>query len=271
MATTVLNNLIDPQVLSDFIDEKLTDKMVFAPLATVDALLEGRPGSTVTMPVWKYIGAASTVAEGESIPLASIVQSSASVAIHKLAKGSEFTDEAALSGFGDIASETGYQLVLSIADALDGELLDILGSIGADMTHSCASSTALAGDDVNDALELFGEDIDDGEKVLLVSPSDATRLRKASNWLPASEIAADRMVRGAIGEIYGCQVIITNRLKDYANGRAFIVKPGALRLFLKRDSLVETERDIIRKVTVTTADKHFAVYLYREDGAIKLA
>ena len=269
MATTVLNNLIDPQVLADFIDEKLTDKMVFAPLATVDALLEGRPGSTVTLPVWKYIGAASTVAEGESIPLASIVQSSASVAIHKVAKGSEFTDEAALSGYGDISAETGYQLVTAIADCLDGELLGILESIGADMTHSAASSSALAGDDVNDALELFGEDIDDGSKVLLVSPADATKLRKASAWLPASEIAADRMVRGAIGEIYGCQVIITNRLKN--KGEAFIVKPGALRLFLKRDTMVETERDIIRKVTVTTADKHFAAYLYREDGAIKIA
>lgn len=269
MATTMLANLIDPQVLSDFIDEKLVDNMVFAPLATVDTLLEGRPGSTVTMPVWQYIGAASTVGEGESIPLASITQTSASVAIHKVAKGTEYTDEAALSGYGDIASESGYQLVLSIADALDNELLGILEGISADMTHSAASSTGIAGDDINDALELFGEDVDNGVRVLLVSPADATKLRKANAWLPASEIAADRMVRGAIGEVYGCQVIISNRLKN--KDEAFIVKPGALRLFLKRDSLVETERDIIRKTTVVTADKHFACYLYNEANAVKIS
>ena len=99
MATTVLANLLDPQVVADFIDEKLVDNMVFAPLADIDALLEGRPGSTVTLPKWQYIGAASTVNEGAAIPLESLTQTWASVQIHKIAKGTEFTDEAALSGF----------------------------------------------------------------------------------------------------------------------------------------------------------------------------
>lgn len=267
MATTLLTNLLDPQVVADFIDEKLTDKMVFAPLADVDTLLEGRPGSTVLMPQWSYIGAASTVNENEAISLTSMNQTWASVQIHKIAKGTEFTDEAALSGAGDIASEAGYQLVLAIADGLDKELLTVLESIGADMTQSYASGSLFA-DAVNDALEKFGEDIDDGAKVLLVSPADATSLRKASDWLPASEIAADRMVRGAIGEIYGCQVIITNRLRS--KSEAFIVKPGALRLFLKRDTLVETARDIVYKRTTATADKHFACYLYDENKAVKI-
>ena len=268
MATTVLANLIDPQVIADFIDEKLTDKMVFAPLATIDTLLEGRPGSTVTMPSWQYIGAASTVAENASIPLTSLTQSSVSVAIHKIAKGTEFTDEAALSGYGDVAQESGVQLVTAIADGLDGEMLAVLESIASTMSSSY-TSTGLTADDVNNALELFGEDIDDGARVLLVNPADATKLRKASDWLPASEIAADRMVRGAIGEIYGCQVIVTNRLKG--KKEAFIVKPDALRLFLKRDTMVESDRDIVYKKTVVTADKHFAAYLYNASRAIKIA
>ena len=268
MATTLLANLLDPQVVADFIDEKLTDKMVFAPLADIDALLEGRPGSTVTMPKWEYIGAASTVAENGAIPLESMNQTTASVAIHKIGIGVEFTDEAALSGFGDIASEAGNQLVLAIADGLDKELLAILENIDSTMTQTYASGSLFA-DCVNGGLELFGEDIDEGTKVLLVSPADATPLRKAADWLPASEIAADRMVRGAIGEIYGCQVIITNRLRG--KSEAFIVKPGALRLFLKRDTMVETARDIVYKRTTATADKHFAAYLYDESKAVKIA
>lgn len=267
MATTLLTNLLDPQVVADFIDEKLTDKMVFAPLADVDTLLEGRAGSTVTLPQWGYIGSASTVGENEAISLTSMVQTWASVSIHKIAKGTEFTDEAALSGAGDIASEAGSQLVLAVADGLDGEMLTVLESIGAEMTQSYASGSLFA-DAVNDALEKFGEDIDDGAKVLLVAPADATPLRKAKEWLPASEIAADRMVRGAIGEIYGCQVIITNRLKN--KSEAFIVKPGALRLYLKRDTMVETARDILYKKTVATVDKHFACYLYNPKKAVKI-
>ena len=267
MATTVLANLIDPQVIADFIDEKLIDRIVFAPLATVDTTLQGRPGSTLTLPKWEYIGAASTVDENTSIPLASLVQSYATVQIHKVAKGTEYTDEAMLSGYGDVGQESASQLVKAIADCLDGEMLTALEGIGATMTGSYAS-TGLA-DCINDGMELFGEDIDDGEKVLLVSPADATKLRKASAWLPASEIAADRMVRGAIGEIYGCQVIITNRLKN--KSEAFIVKPGALGLLLKRDTQVETDRDILYKKWVLTADKHFAAWLRDASKAVKLA
>lgn len=268
MATTVLANLVDPQVVADFIDEKLIDKIVFAPLCVVDNTLEGRPGSSVLMPKWNYIGAASVVAENASIPLASITQGSTPVSIFKLAKGTEFTDEAALSGLGNIQDESAMQLTMAIADAVDANLLSVLESIASTMTQSVAT-TGITADDVNNALELFGEDIDDGEKVLLVSPKFATVLRKASGWLPASEIAADRMVRGAIGEIYGCQVIITNRLKN--KNEAFIVKPGALRVFLKRDTQVEQARDIVYKKTVMTADKHYASYLYDESKAIKLA
>ena len=50
MATTKLANLINPQVLADYVDAKLSDKVVFAPLATVDDTLVGNPGDTLSFP-----------------------------------------------------------------------------------------------------------------------------------------------------------------------------------------------------------------------------
>ena len=47
---TYLTDLIDPQVLADIIDKKLTNYVRFAPLAVIDDTLVGRPGSTVDMP-----------------------------------------------------------------------------------------------------------------------------------------------------------------------------------------------------------------------------
>ena len=269
MATTLLGNLINPQVIADFIDEKLVDNMVFAPLAEVDTTLVGRPGDRLTFPVWQYIGDASVIGENESIPLVALQQNSTSVPVHKIAKGTEITDEAVLSGLGDPVGEAGMQLVLSIASAEDGEMLDVLGSIVSDMTYT-ASGSYVTFDDVNGALELFGEDVE-GTKVLLCAPSALTQFRKADDWVPASEIGAEIVVRGAVGMVAGCQVIVSNKLKNFANGKAFIVKPGALRLIMKRDTMVETDRDIIYKKTVLTADKHFATYLYHADYAIKIA
>ena len=66
---TKLANLFDPQVVGAMIDKKLVNKMVFAPLATIDSTLEGQPGSTLTLPYYTYIGDATDVAEGADIPI----------------------------------------------------------------------------------------------------------------------------------------------------------------------------------------------------------
>jgi hypothetical protein len=62
--------------------------------------------------------------------------------------------------------------------------------------------------------------------------------------------------------------MVSNRLRT--SGNCYVVKPGALRLVLKRDTLLETDRDILRRVNVFTATKHYVTYLYNASGAIKL-
>lgn len=49
---TYLSSLFNPQVVADLIDTKLTDNMVFAPLARIDYTLQGRAGNTVTLPYY---------------------------------------------------------------------------------------------------------------------------------------------------------------------------------------------------------------------------
>ena len=267
---TYLSDLIDPQVIADLIDQKLVDYIRFAPLAVIDTTLQGRPGSTVTVPRYAYIGDATVVAEGADIPISKLEQDTADAEIHKIAKGTQITDEAMLSGFGDPMDEGATQIVLSIASKLDNEMLAVLETIASPMVFTGAKTLAQGGldpEEVNDALELFGEDVD-GEKVVLVPPALHTKLRNTKSWVPASEMAAGMLIKGAVGECYGCQVVVSNKLKT--SGEAFIVKPGALRIFLKRDTLVEKARDIINKSTIVTADKHEVCYLYDASKAIKL-
>jgi hypothetical protein len=49
---TKLADLFDPQVVADEIDAKLINYIRLAPLARVDYTLVGRPGDTVTLPVY---------------------------------------------------------------------------------------------------------------------------------------------------------------------------------------------------------------------------
>ena len=270
--TTKLANLIDPQVLATVIDKKLVDAIRFAPLAEVDSTLVGTPGSILTFPTWRYISAASDLTEASAISTVSLNASSASAQIKEIGKGVEISDSAILSGYGDPVEEIAKQLVLSIADKVDIDLLTVMAAQTSPMVYqNGSSSVALKVQDLSDALELFGEDID-GQKALLVSPKLYTAIRNTKDWCPASEYAADALVRGAVGQIFGCDVIVTNRLKATAakDENAYIVKPGALRLVLKRDTLLETDRDILRRVNVFTATKHYVPYLYNASGLIKI-
>lgn len=262
---TMLKNLVDPEVIGDLIDKKLVDAIKFAPLAKVDTTLVGQAGSTVKLPSYEYIGDAVVVAEGKDIPIRQLTQSTKDVVIQKIGNGGVLTDEAVLSGYGDPVGEFVDQLVTSIASKVDNDLVTALAGNTAN-TYTAAGETATA-DDVAGALALFGEDID-GEKALLVDPATYGSLRKSSDWLPASDVAADMFIKGVVGMVQGCQVIVTNRIKDKS---AYIVKPGALGIFLKRDVMVETDRDIVNKSTVITADKHLATYLIDETKAIKIA
>ena len=270
--TTKLANLLDPQVLADYIDKKLIDYIRFAPLATVDQTLVGNPGSILTFPAYSYISAASDLTEGSAISTVSLNYTSASAQIKEVGKGVEITDTAILSAYGDPVEEIAQQLLLSIADKVDKDFLTVLSGIATGMTQSTAASTcAIAVADISNALELFGEDID-GKKALLVSPRTYTKIRNTKDWCPASEYAAGALVKGSVGQIFGCDVIVTNRLKqtNIAGETAYIVKPGALRLILKRDTLLESDRDILRRVNVFTATKHYVNYLYNASGAIKI-
>ncbi|MBO7673622.1 MAG: N4-gp56 family major capsid protein [Atopobiaceae bacterium] len=262
---TLLTNLIDPPVFADLLDAKLIDKLAFDRVMTVDRTLVGQPGSTITIPAFNYIGMASDITEGNDIPIAQLTPATDSATIKMVGQAAEITDVAALSGLGDPIGEAAKQLGLSIADKINNDAAAILAGITGTMAHAKAGASIVA-DDVADALALFGEDID-GLKVLYVDPTLYADLRKSGSWLPASDVAADLYVRGVIGMVQGCFVVVSNRVTA---GEAYIVKPGALRLYLKRDTNIEFARDILAKSTVISADKNYVVHLYDASKAIRI-
>lgn len=264
--TTMLANLLDPQVVADFIDKKLIDYIRFAPLAKIDNTLVGRPGDTVTLPAYNYVGAAEAVAEGADIPIAKLTQETKEVKVSKIGRAVQFTDEALLSGYNnDIAEEAAMQVVLAINDKIEKDLLTRM-SEDATLTASIAASGSPA-NGVADALVKFGEDID-GEKVILCDPTFYGRLIKSDGWIPNTEMGANIIVRGTVGSVFGTQVVLTNRLANTA--KAYIVKPGALAIYMKRDTLVEFDRDKIDQTNYIIGSKIFAPYVYDTSKIIKV-
>jgi len=263
-AQTKMANMVDPEVMADMISAELVDAIRFAPLAVVDTTLQGRPGSTLTVPRFKYIGDAVDVAEGSPIDLALLETATEDFTIKKAGKGVEITDEAILSGLGDPVGEAGKQLKMSIANKVDNDLLTALETT----TLIFPSASGIDIEAVDAAQGIFNDEDAEG-MVLIANPKDVAKLRKSAgtDWTRASELGDRILVSGVFGEVLGAQII---RSRKVTEGTAYLVKVGALALFMKRDVDVEDDRDIIHKTTVITADQHYGAYLYDESKAVKI-
>ena len=261
---TKMEDMVDPEVLADMINAELEDAIRFRPLAEVDRTLEGRPGSTITVPKFKYIGPAEDVAEGEAIDITKLESDTEDFTIKKAGKGVEITDEAVLSGYGDPIQEAGNQIIMSIAEKVDDDCLDAL--LGTPLVYENGTDWDL--DTISDALDLF-EDEEDEDKVLILHPKDASELRKAvgGNWERSSDLGDRIIVEGTYGGVLDCQVVRSRKMDE---GVGVIVKAGALRIYLKREAEVETDRDILTKSTVMTGDQHYGAHLYDESRALKI-
>lgn len=269
MSITKISDLVNTEVLSDIINKDFDKELKFAPLATLDISLVGQAGDTVKLPKYAYIGDAEDVEEGELVDISKMTATSETVTVKKAAKGIEITDEAALSGYGDPIGTGAKQLRRAIAQKVDKDCYEALNSIGPEMTVGDGTQP-LDADFVADALVKFGQDID-GEKVLLISPKQLAALRKDDSYIMPCDMGAAVMAEGTVGSIHGCQVVISDRIQaEDGTFTNFIVKPGAIAIFMKRDTNVEADRDIVKKTTVITADKHYAAYLADESKAIKL-
>lgn len=264
---TLLQDLFVPEVVADAIDKKLVDGIRFSPLAVIDNTLVGRAGDELTMPSYEYIGDAEDVAEGTDIPIAKLSQDTEKVKVSKIGKAVEFSDEALLSGANnDIAEEAAKQVVVSINSKLENDLIKAM-STSATLTAELDLTAGNVTHGIADALGQFGEDID-GEKVLLVPPAVYTALVKSDGWIPNTEAGANIIMNGTVGSIFGAQVVLSNRLT--ARNEAYIIKPGALRIVMKRNTLVEFDRDILSEMNYIKASKLFAPYVYDKSKVIKL-
>ena len=268
--TTMIADLINPQVMADMISAKVESKVVVAPFAKIDTTLQGIPGDTITVPQYAYIGDAEDIAEGIAAETVKLATSTTEVKVKKAMKAVELTDEAVLSGYGNPVGETNNQLAKAIASKVDVDAMAALQ--GAQLVYD-GSASQIKYTGIVDAIDLFDEEVNT-EKVIFVNPKQVTQLRKDADFISADKYPGNVIMTGEIGKIANCRVVPSKKVpldSGNANYLCPIVKLNndaeteddapALTIYLKRDTNVETDRVSLARKTDISVDKHYAVAL----------
>jgi hypothetical protein len=266
---TKTSDLFIPEVVGPEIMNKLVDDIKFSQFAKINYTLQGKAGDTVTRWFYSYIGDAEEFAEGEAISYGKLSQSTKDVKIKKAGRGVKLTDEAALNAVGDPEAEAVAQVRMAIAQKIDNDCKAVLEGVAPEMTVGDGSQT-LGAKLVGKALALYGEDLD-GSISILISPFQAQDVRNDPNFVPASEIKAEMMVSGALGQILGANIVQSNKIKAvegvYTN---FLIKGTPITIEIKRDIMPERARDIDTKITKMNADVHYTTYLENEANVVAI-
>lgn len=249
MAQTKVADLIKTEVFADAISAKMGDKIKLYPLAAVQTFENDQVG-VIKVPTYQYVGDASVLAEGAALDPKKLQQSAVTLNIVKVAEAFNITDEAAKSGYGNPVEEAENQLTKSISGGIEKKMFEALE--GAILVKEDVE--AFNGDTVLDALALFGED-QEGDKFLLVNPADMTSIKKDEAYIAAE------------GTIYDCKLVVANKVPV---GKMYIMKQGAVGLYISKDVEVNTAYQVLDYTTVIAASSHFATHLKDVSKVIKV-
>jgi hypothetical protein len=116
---------------------------------------------------------------------------------------------------------------------------------------SATNTEEISADKIADAVvTLFGEDTEG--VYCFITPKQYNVIRKSADFI---HIANGQVkISGQVGEVYGVNLVVSNRV---TNGTNIFLKQGGLQIAVKRGVQVETDRDILKKTTVISADRHY--------------
>lgn len=332
MAMTKLENLVDPAVMADMVAARLPKKIRFTPIARIDTTLVGRPGSTIIVPKWAYIGPAEDVAEGVAMGTSVLTTSTTEARVKKAGKAVELTDESVLSGYGNPIETAINQLAMSIADKVDNDGYNAL--CGAPLTYD-GTTSAISYKGVVMANSKFEDESDATlTKIIFIHPNQEATLLNDDDFKSNDKYPMNVIMNGTIGSVAGAQVVKSKKVKlikyevddagtisvvsdettesdtakhvssveentlgnvkvgdklkavttqYFANPIVIVAaedpneadgadgvseEESALTIYMKRDVQIESDRDILAKTTVISADEHYTTVLSNESKVV---
>jgi len=264
MAVTLLQNLINPEVMAVMIKAKLDHELNLKGFYTVENTLVGRPGDTLTIPAWNFIGKANITPENTEIIPVEMTRESQTFTVQKATKGVVLTDESVLSGYGDPVGEATRQLTMAIHLLMEYQGVEQLDN-GTFVTPPTSIVPGYEG--VLAGLGAFNNLHSTEALTLLVSYKNYLQILRDERFLSNDELGRAALSGGSVGSIAGARVVVIDRLPDE---KVFLMRGKPILLIMKRDVYVETQREMWFKRTGITSDSHYVLGIAEPDKIIQL-
>lgn len=275
-AYTKLTDIINPEVMGNMIEAKISALCKITPYAKVDTTLEGVPGDTKTVPSWNYVGDAEDFSpeDGNEMETAKLTASSTTFTIKCAGKSIAIYQTAINSGLGDPIGQANAQLAKAIMGKVDNDVMDAAYTA----TTKVTATGQIGYKGIVDAVAKFEDEEDGIEKVMFIHPNQEATLLKDADFLSADKFTGGVAVNGAIGKIAGCWVKKSKKVKKDSTS-AYWVNPiiklepdsseteytetelPALTIFLKKNTQVDHEWFPKKQRHDITAAKYYGVAL----------
>lgn len=275
-AYTKLADIINPEVMGNMIEAKISALCKITPYAKVDTTLEGVPGDTKTVPSWNYVGDAEDFSPeaGNEMETAKLTASSTTFTIKCAGKSIAIYQTAINSGLGDPIGQANAQLAKAIMGKVDNDVMDAAYTATTEVT--AAGQIGYKG--IVDAVAKFEDEEDGIEKVMFIHPNQEATLLKDADFLSTDKFTGGVAVNGAIGKIAGCWVKKSKKVKKDSTSNYWInpiikLEPDsseteytetelpALTIFLKKNTQVDHEWFPKKQRHDITAAKYYGVAL----------
>lgn len=259
---TKRSDLFIPQVVERKIETDYGNHIVVSRYAQTLDTLVGRPGDTVTRYQFSYIGDATVLNEGEDDTPVKLESAAVTKTIVKVSKQILITDEALLSGAGDPYGEGAEQIGMSIAIKDDKDAITELKTTLQTASGDTLAAAIIAG------RKVLGERGMRKRNIVFCNTADYyDMLADNQNWVPASEIAANIALSGAVGMYMGAFIVPTDTVTVAS---PILMMEGSLVKEMKRGFLAERDRDLTNYSWLLAGSEHRIFWLQDKTGVVKL-
>lgn len=255
MANTVFNNKIVEAKAKDL----LTTAVNTRSLMTIDNSLAQEAGMTKTINVYTYTGAAEEVEAGKGNTVrGSISYNPTDYTVKYVQQTFDYLDE-------DFMKDNTI-----VDNLLKGATQTMTNKMAADFVAECAKATvkhtaaAFGYDAIVDGISKLN--LEDESKLYVVIPNTwKAELRKDEDYKAAR--MGEVIYNGQVGTVCGIPVIATKALTD----KAYVMTNEAVKLFMKKDVIVEQDRDIETRTNTVVLGTAYLVALENADKICEIS